>query len=661
MPTRIYEIARRLGVDSLIVLKKAKELGITNARVPSSSLDRITAEYLEEKLAYLKVVAPPSSGPRTPTKTTSQLPPRVEAVPGATPRGLRQVGLGNFKTFAELQSVPIRPLTLIFGANSSGKSSFIHGLLLARHAIDTNDLDVSRTEIGGDSVDLGGFRQYIHRRDGGRRVEWVAELDVASLKGQAKSVLERLTILQEGMTARVGLTFGVPLDDKGQAVANAQPRLMTYEIEAGGINLLRLSRRPDGSMHLDRLNRAALLPLVEGVLLNNMTTEKIEANNDLATVWQAVEDLIPTLRFTAQGFLPSRLAGDEYVGGPMRLVPVGKAERQEMLAGSVKLFIPRAIAEVILGVNAVLTAQLGCLRYLGPLRSCPPRHLAFAEDKDRNWFAGGGFAWDVVAKDEKVRKRLNDWLGDPDCLQTRYRLDVIRYITPGERERAIIEESLALAPEWKAGELIEDPRREESKGGITITHEETGEKTHLVNPAALDFERISQVVVNRLLAGSPSGGIDELVLRDMRTDTVVSHRDVGIGVSQVLPVLVHAFADREQIVAIEQPEIHLHPSLQADLADAFIESALGERKNTFILETHSEHLILRILRRVRETTEGKVSGWPGIPVRPEDVTVVFVEPTAKGSIIRHMPVTPDGDFGAPWPGGFFEERGKELF
>ena len=112
-------------------------------------------------------------------------------------------------------------------------------------------------------------------------------------------------------------------------------------------------------------------------------------------------------------------------------------------------------------------------------------------------------------------------------------------------------------------------------------------------------------------------------------------------------------------MAIEQPEIHLHPALQAELGDLFIESALGERRNTFFVERHSEHVILPILRRVRETTEGKLESGK-TAVHPEDIAVVFVEPTAKGSMLRHLPVTPDGDFGAPWPGGFFAERFQEL-
>ena len=51
MPVRIYEIAKKVGIPSKEVLAKAKELGITNAKVASSTLDKITAEYLEEKIA----------------------------------------------------------------------------------------------------------------------------------------------------------------------------------------------------------------------------------------------------------------------------------------------------------------------------------------------------------------------------------------------------------------------------------------------------------------------------------------------------------------------------------------------------------------------------------------------------------------------------------
>ena len=82
----------------------------------------------------------------------------------------------------------------------------------------------------------------------------------------------------------------------------------------------------------------------------------------------------------------------------------------------------------------------------------------------------------------------------------------------------------------------------------------------------------------------------------------------------------------------------------------FIEAALGERQNTFILETHSEHLILRLMRRVRE---GKI--------RSDDVSVVYVEPLSKGSSFVELRIDEDGDFIDEWPGGFFEESFHEKF
>ena len=91
----------------------------------------------------------------------------------------------------------------------------------------------------------------------------------------------------------------------------------------------------------------------------------------------------------------------------------------------------------------------------------------------------------------------------------------------------------------------------------------------------------------------------------------------------------------------------------------FIEGALGKRQNTFILETHSEHLILRLLRRIRETSENSLPA--GIPkIRPENVAVIYVNPKKEGAEVFEIPITEDGDFAKKWPDGFFPERTREL-
>jgi predicted ATPase len=162
-----------------------------------------------------------------------------------------------------------------------------------------------------------------------------------------------------------------------------------------------------------------------------------------------------------------------------------------------------------------------------------------------------------------------------------------------------------------------------------------------------------------VLKASDSESIRELALIDQRTGASVSHRDVGIGISQVLPVLVMAYGSQGKILAMEQPEIHLHPALQAELGDVFIESALGKRNNTFILETHSEHLILRIMRRLRESYDGTLP--VDIPkLRAEDVQILYVEPLNEGSVVREMPLNDQGELVKAWPGGFFEEGLREV-
>ena len=68
-----------------------------------------------------------------------------------------------------------------------------------------------------------------------------------------------------------------------------------------------------------------------------------------------------------------------------------------------------------------------------------------------------------------------------------------------------------------------------------------------------------------------------------------------------------------------------------------------------LIETHSEHLVLRIQKLVREDK-----------LRPEDVAVLFVSRGAEGSTIKRLALDEDGDFVDEWPGGFFPERLREL-
>lgn len=137
-----------------------------------------------------------------------------------------------------------------------------------------------------------------------------------------------------------------------------------------------------------------------------------------------------------------------------------------------------------------------------------------------------------------------------------------------------------------------------------------------------------------------------------------SFSDVGSGLGYMLPVLVSLYNIRG-ISFLQQPELHLHPALQAKMGDVIVEACnLGKQ---VIVETHSEHLLLRVLKRIRQTA----SGHP-IPdelrLTPEDISVLYFDPGADGATkVKHLRVNQDGDFLDPWPHGFFAERDQELF
>jgi predicted ATPase len=111
------------------------------------------------------------------------------------------------------------------------------------------------------------------------------------------------------------------------------------------------------------------------------------------------------------------------------------------------------------------------------------------------------------------------------------------------------------------------------------------------------------------------------------------------------------------ILTIEQPELHVHPAMQAEMGDLFINSLNQGGPNLFV-ETHSEHIMLRILRRIRETSEDEN---PAFKIAPDDIAVYSVINDRQITDAIQIPITEDGEFLFPWPNGFFPERAKELF
>jgi predicted ATPase len=237
-----------------------------------------------------------------------------------------------------------------------------------------------------------------------------------------------------------------------------------------------------------------------------------------------------------------------------------------------------------------------------------------------------------------------------------------------------------------------------------------GDRGSLVDETNYWLDRIRArctVVVQQLVAPKSSAErqsedhVDETVRRlllstDSETlakSALVLPSEVGAGISQVMPVIVAALARRATgVVIVEQPELHVHPALQARLGDLFVEASSSR---AFLIETHSEHLILRLLRRIRETHERATPGAAhgthdelrrrrneaahGIgpetakvaeltealreysTLTPDKLSVLYVESHEGGVRITRLRVGEDGQFLDLWPKGFFDERFEELY
>ncbi|MDD5474772.1 MAG: ATP-binding protein [Candidatus Methanoperedens sp.] len=163
---------------------------------------------------------------------------------------------------------------------------------------------------------------------------------------------------------------------------------------------------------------------------------------------------------------------------------------------------------------------------------------------------------------------------------------------------------------------------------ILASNPEIREKSqgHLKN-----MEIVKSVCVSEIEENSK---IFEFKLRTKITDKEVNYADTGSGTAQILPLIVQSLIkQKESLILIEQPEIHLHPKIQADLADFFVEFASNEKK--ILLETHSDYFIERIRYSIMNQT-----------ISSDDVAIYYIEQKEeeKCSTITEIKINSKGQY-----------------
>jgi len=503
---------------------------------------------------------------------------------------LESVCLQNYKAFNDV-TIPIKPLTILLGANSVGKSSIIQMLMLLHQTAEERRGQYSSAlKIYGNYVNIGAIENLYKGKDisqplllklnitSSETVELLREckddyierflsmaglfpmsemrtIDPDQIKNRdefqqfvnklLKTLKERNVGEDKHFVTYMNRRYGLPLDMIDEE--NIGELMRGYDIRE------KLSQKRSSEFFLTfvlivkkgklRVNRFSV-ELDNGVILldvESKTEKNVKVVSDFNLNGRDFEYIIDRINFDNTIF---NIVSERQ-----------KSEKSAMTAAFLLDICDNLITDLAYDLSE------NRLNYVSPLRAHPKRYYML--DKAKMTFSLDTLDGDAIAevmKDNRsVKKSVNEWF---------------------------------------------------AKFGFKIDVQEFKEVIHHVN-----------VTQN----GLP-----------------LDITDVGFGISQVLPIIIQGFlSEQDTLTIIEQPEIHLHPKMQADLGDLFIDIVKNNNKRLMI-ETHSEYILRRIRRRI---SEGKISS--------KDVSICLFHPKSKNNSawVEQLEIGEKGNF--KWPEEYY--------
>ena len=225
----------------------------------------------------------PSAGATTPA------PAKRAPAPASKPPLITAVEIENFKGIGRPVRIDLRPITLLFGRNSAGKSTVLHALCYAHEILSHRSVDAHALERGGDQIDLGGFRRFVH----GHALERVVRMRF-DLNLEGWEVPDRLVrkIIEADTTAVIDDAVGALEEEWIEARAPAdfarsgwvtltvrwdqsvvRPVLDSYEVGVNGLLVGRLERDPEAGVAPTRLAYNLSHPLFDSLRRHGETSE----------------------------------------------------------------------------------------------------------------------------------------------------------------------------------------------------------------------------------------------------------------------------------------------------------------------------------------------------------------------------------------------------
>ncbi|WP_395681476.1 AAA family ATPase [Dokdonella sp.] len=528
---------------------------------------------------------------------------------------IKSIRLQNFRSIVESNWIDLAPITVVIGKNSAGKSSFLRTLPLLKQSLEADTKEPLLWY--GRFVDFGGFSDVVSRY--GTNKSLTVGFKVETSPRTAREVVvpdgEQVIVFYEERGAEVfleknmeliaNLTLEPKQSAEGTYVKKISLRVLQDEIEVignedGVVVALRIGTETIqnvGNVKFRSVRNGFFPTLVvgsEAVGLEAFRTRRDGPFFEL--ILSRLEGLFhgntkPQTKRSAIRKLKWG-SGRNFYSHLISLLPAAESrvnwsplEPQE--PGSITairlLVLLRILPEIIASVNAELLKTAGAVRYLAPVRATASRYYRFQE-----------LAVDQIdPQGENVPMFLNS--------------------------------------------LTESQRRE--------------------------LERWMSASLGFNVKSSRSGhGHTALFVREGGDDSGLNLADTGFGYSQILPVALQIWKSLQDnkdskvrrpiapsVIVIEQPELHLHPQFQAALADIFASSIAsrsvdGRPPVSFIIETHSEHLVNRLGELVQG---GKLDS--------SNVRIVLFEKKSpnQASEVRSAAFGSDGAIEGEWPFGFF--------
>ena len=536
---------------------------------------------------------------------------------------LTRLILANFKAFGRRQHIPIRPITLIYGRNNSGKSSLLHALLYARSL------------RGGPtpSVLQGGWSRLIH--------------------GRKETSIMEIGWDWENPNCESGLHYGKIINRFEESVSGGfRTQNQTCFAELNGQPLFDFTEQDDmfwePEPHIDQKECNAALNHVQewmaselDVIIKSSDSKSAMLRIAAATSselrnWNFSDRIIRSLTQNQRGLklgwdkgkLPPEFSFENNLEADFS-ERFSTAWYLKRFAGLHKGWISEEDPDPVLSGGLSNSLESHVENFV--IERCAYLYFRWLESMWKNYTLPIAGLLDNLKYLPAIRERPDEIL--------------LREPKPNFRNKEEKSPFRGL-PEWTAD------RTAILKAEIWLK-----EHKQLAGDIKLDFDELYSKSRRKGRDSKPSEGPVSLSLFDTVRKISLRFDEVGFGLSQFIPILLACYAKQKGYgpatgtLLIEEPEAHVHPAMQCELADVFIEATTREDHplRNIICETHSEHLLLRLKRRIRE---GKI--------KPEHVAILYVENMGKESIVQEMPINEKGELIRDWPGGFFEDGLREL-